>query len=102
MIAVASDVPEMVKRVAQAICPLGREVRGNGCFNGCIYRLSGRGVLCPYDFVAIRAIEAMREPTEGMYSAGKRQIGLGHDPMRNYSDHVWRAMCDAALGRSSA
>lgn len=43
------------------------------------------------------AIAAMREPTEAMYGAGKRQIGVGHDPARNYSDHVWRAMIDEAL-----
>jgi hypothetical protein len=38
-----------------------------------------------------------REPTEAMYAAGKQAIGLGHDPERNYCDHVWRAMVDAAL-----
>lgn len=42
------------------------------------------------------AIEAMREPTEGMKIAGTLDAGCG-GPDEEYIGQVWQAMIDAAL-----
>jgi hypothetical protein len=65
----------MIERVARALC------KADDRFDGAMWRT--------YTDHASAAIEAMREPTPSMTSAGMHAYST--------SKHIWRAMIDAAL-----
>ena len=90
-----TDVPEMVERVARAMCfaLAGRYCGGDGCQHTCEAPWRNH-VHMERDEMARAAIEAMREPTTTMINAGMRHQGV--DLAAEY-----RAMIDAALGKDS-
>ena len=84
---------EMVERVARAIfdrIQQGRVMR----FNWEIMKAGGEALL--FFHAAEAAIEAMREPTAGMGSAGARSIS--EEAFVIDAEHCWRDMIDAARG----
>lgn len=81
-----AEVPEMVERVARAICQSECDNRlGPGKCKGCSQVWRESWIINQ----ARAAIEAMREPTEAMAS----EIGR-HDTVS-----IWKAMIDAALAK---
>lgn len=87
----------MIERVAEAI-----RLAGEGCQSGAVY--------VDPQAAARAAIEAMREPTEGMheaaegisvyyddFSCGDGNITLGSPGYRQKFNQVWRQLIDAAL-----
>ena len=72
---------EMIARVARAI----------EWSRTSFYERGGKGCGPIAEFQARAAIEAMREPTDEMTTAGARQ------PITGPIDAIWRAMIDAAL-----
>lgn len=95
-------IPEMVARVARAICPLGKERRG-GCGYRCMYIVPQKSGKCPYRGAAQAAIAAMREPTLDMIAAGMiaaKKVGGPWLTLMEGTERcpeTWRAMIDKAL-----
>lgn len=92
-----TDVPEMVERVARALCEAsgGHWTDGHG-------RTDTRNA---WRHAARAAIEAMREPTAAML----RQVDNPGDPIdgsgamdATEAEYLWGAMINAALGKKSA
>ncbi len=50
---------------------------------------------CPLDVLALAALRAIREPTEGMMEEGRDEMPRGY-PCRS----IWRAMIDAAIAEA--
>jgi len=78
---------EMVERVARALRAL--PVRDYAQVGGELDELRLREA-------ARAAIEAMREPTEGMVKAGENTVCIHGDPQCGAA-YAWAAMIDAAL-----
>lgn len=85
---------EMVERVARAICARTcrlRGIRGKSCpDNSPCGATRNQLILTDLWPEARAAIEAMREPTDGMMDAGWGQRG-------ERAKDIWRTMIDAAL-----
>lgn len=79
----------MIERVARAIC----EERGEG------WDASNEDERASWRETAVAAIEAMREPTEGMCWLGQTALDEECEPsmMGPAPAPIWRAMIDAAL-----
>ena len=84
--------PEMIKRVAKAICDAGIAwLQENDA-----KRQNLEWADVPDEAFARAAIEAMREPTEAMTEAGERS-GCGVSDFRTASEVTWQAMVNEAL-----
>lgn len=79
---------EMEERVARAICPWSGK-RNADCPNGCRVCVAN----------ARDAIEAMREPTEGMVTGGRIDLHTNEEGalLAAEAKQVWQAMIDEAL-----
>lgn len=93
------DVPEMVERVARAMC---RAAGIDPDFRGEILSATGGKAKWEYEVPSARAaIEAMREPGEAVIAAvenkAEERYNAAPAMLRWYGEDVWAAGIDAAL-----
>jgi hypothetical protein len=111
-----TDTPEMVERVARAICSGDGSNPDRLVAYGQPERASNNTFVVPqngvphwqtYVWQASAAIEVMREPTQGMvgsvdveiHRAGNDETNITSELSDKEIIEVWSAMIDAALGR---
>lgn len=99
-----SEIPEMLERVARAICKAQTGVDGDLLDHRVIRgegdeppRIESKPFWCRFEAEARAVIEAMREPTATMAGAPYMEIEVG----RATATATWQAMIDAALREPS-